>query len=148
MRLINHMITGAVAALVLGFSWKEIPLVVVGTQLPDTVETLFVLRFRVLPHRGSSHAVLLWVALLILALVVSPIHLGGAVFRPWVIVVGALIHVFFDAFSMTGVPVFPLRKKPRIAFKLYRTGDVITEETFVWLFIAAGLLFWLLKNHH
>ena len=139
---------GIVAALILGVPWREIPLVMVGVLLPDAVEALFVHRFKVLPYRGSGHAVFLWGAFLILTLAILPsLRLGETVLRPPAVIIGALIHVAFSALGTAGVPLFPLKEKPRIALRLYRTGDVTSEETFAWIFIAAGVFLWLLKNH-
>lgn len=99
------------------------------SHLPDMVEFgPGKLIFR--KHRGASHNVFLWIAVMILSLPFSQLQLiqqtaaalGHYGFQPWWVIapgLGALFHLAEDAMSVGGITIWRGRK---FAGKLYRTG--------------------------
>ena len=143
----NHILFGTSCGLFFSAPIEAFPLLILGSVVPDRIETLR--RFRILPHRTLSHSILLWV------LVFMAFRLGTGTmvqlipyfFFPANAVqgffVGVFSHLLGDALTMTGVPV--LFNRPRLALKLFRTGSstefVVTAGTFL-----ASLVFFSLKS--
>ena len=143
MRLGNHVVTGVAAALALGVPLQDVPLVIAGTILPHLLRRL---GNRLPTAAEASHAVILWALVTLAAAGLLPVIAHGEIrLHPWTLLLGGLLHVCFDLLGKPGAPLLP-RRNP-FSLRLYTTGDVISEDTFVWLFAAAGVFLWLLKNH-
>lgn len=86
-------------------------------------------RLSLVPHRTITHWPLLWLALLVLSTLALR-HGASQIGPTWFFAIvrgvslGALVHLFLDAFSPMGIPVFnPFGTRRRIA-ALYTTGSV------------------------
>ena len=135
MKWITHQ-AGALAA---ALCFKAEPLVfagmALGAVLPDLIEQGVSRRNRRLflaIHRGFFH----WFGLYAAGLAAAAILPLAAHERAAAagLMLGALSHIALDALNPSGVPVLPLRDRPRLKLPLISTGSL--RE---WLFLA-GLL--------
>lgn len=135
MKWVTHQ-AGALAAALL---CKAEPLVsaamVLGAVLPDAIEqgvSRGNRRLFLAIHRGVFHWFGLYAAGLLAAacLPLSP-HAQAAAAG---LMIGALSHIALDALNPSGVPLLPLRDRPRCSLPLVSTGSL--KE---WIFLA-GLL--------
>ncbi len=159
----NHYVaTGALAFVLTGR--LDVTLAAMATAaLPDQLEVLLPLG----KHRGATHWVGLWLA--VLAAVpyyfpnelrrIAPALLGhhGPQGHTWHLAIGAaafglalgpLLHVLLDGCSRDGVPVVPF-SRARLQLSLYRTRNHrwpwdVSEWVFLWLLLAACWWGW----HH
>jgi len=135
MKWVTHQ-AGALAAALL---CKTEPLVsaamVLGAVLPDAIEHGVSRGNRQLflaIHRGFFHWFGLYAAglLAVACLPLSPREQAAAAG----LLIGALSHIALDALNPSGVPLLPLRDRPRLRLPLVSTGSL--RE---WIFLA-GLL--------
>ena len=143
MRLINHALTTVAAMAALSFhipiTVGDLPLAVAGTLMPNLLEHFK--RKNQRETRSAFHSPVLWGTALVLSLLftnnIGAVHL-------WAFPLGGLLHVGFDAFSDTGVPILPAGFKKKIALGIYKTENIISEDSFAWLitFLCIGLWLW------
>ena len=135
MKWVTHQ-AGALAA---AFLCKAGPLVsaamVLGAVLPDLIEQCLSRgnrRLFLAIHRGFFHWFGLYAAGLLAAVCLPlPPREQAAVAG---LMLGALSHIALDALNPGGVPLLPLRDRPRLRLPLLSTGSL--RE---WIFLA-GLL--------
>lgn len=87
-------------------------------------------------HRGFSHWFGLWLVLLWVTELLGP---------PWALFTlglafGALLHIFFDALTPMGVPLFPFACSFRLGYPLCRTAS-LGEYVLVGLILALLVFF-------
>ena len=132
-------VTHQAGALAVAFWFKADPLVsagmILGAVLPDLIEqgvSRGNTRLFLAIHRGVFHWFGLYAAGL-LAVVCLPLapHARAAAAG---LMFGALSHIALDALNPSGVPVLPMRDRPRLKLPLVSTGSV--RE---WIFLG-GLL--------
>ncbi len=130
MKWINHKILGASASVIAGLPPLAVIIVTASSVLPDFME------LRIFKHRGWSHAWWLHVILIAMLAMILPST------TPYVFYVafGIALHLICDSLTMTGIPATPFSDK-RIAFKLFKTGEII--EYVIAMFFGAGAIAWL-----
>lgn len=124
----------------------------IGAVLPDRIE--FILPW--LKHRGNSHALALWIVLvaLIALAYASSTQIGlekellhQITFYAFAVVIGAILHIFEDMCSVSGIPLLPTfmtpgQKPPTLKVPLYKTGTISEYLVAgIVLSICAGIIY-------
>lgn len=118
MKAINHRISAASLLLIIGGSWLEILYSFFSGSIPDQIERIG--SKRIMSHRGLSHDLGLWMALILSTLLFpffQPVLISfpdGRLneifhFRTWVLFLPGLIHCMFDLLTPKGVPLLGIR---------------------------------------
>ena len=146
MRWFTHKSVALAGAAWLGVGLPGLAGVAAGSILPDSLDMALAgrdrRRFQRI-HRGFTHWGGWYIGLFFIVplLRLRPVMPAGtadiAVDFGLGLALGALSHVLLDSLNPSGVPLFPLRKKPRLSLNLVSTGS---WGELVFLFAALGLL--------
>lgn len=144
MRWRNHSLVSGAILLAVGSPIALAAATAIGATLPDRIETPFGPRgLRLLAHRGRSHEILLWLAVLgawAWIATANPFQLKAEV-RELVapllgLPIGGILHLLAgDIFTPGGILV----AGHRIALPLFRTGTW-REDLFSWAFASVCFL--------
>lgn len=148
MKWITHKTAALGAAWCLGFPLPAVVAALAGAILPDLLDMwlarLLVFRqaaFNRL-HRGITHWFGWWLAMLIPFV----LRMGRAEPLPdpvWLVAglgLGGLSHVLLDMCTMSGVPVAPWTRNPRVALKWCSTGSLREYVFLACMLIAFAFL--------
>lgn len=142
MKSLNHRITAIAFLAFSNASLPELGYTFFMASIPDQIEHIG--RRPALKHRGWSHNLILWTALLVFLakskmvpsmLFSYPVNDYFFTFRTWVLAYPGFIHVMMDALTPNGVP---LLGRFRIRIPIFNYGKW-KEYVFSWLCFGVSL---------
>lgn len=95
-----------------------VPVAIIGSTAPDWMEWIAKLAGRPVPHRGPTHWLIVWAAVMAFFALLWDVHGIGVAFA-W----GGLSHVMADSLTVSGVPFSPWSERRfHLAGGRLRTG--------------------------